>query len=223
MPKSILIADDNDGIVDILSTYLIKAGYFPIKAGDGESAISKFEQYKPALILLDIMMPKIDGLQVCREIRKVSNVPIIMITALGEDANKIMGLEIGADDYVVKPFSPAEVIARIGAVLRRIDLTDEDKNDIVSFAELEINIADYEVKYKQNLIPLTKKEIEILWILAKSPNKVFSRDNLLNLIWGYQYYGDSRIVDTHIKRLRAKLNINNQSQCEIKTIWGGWI
>ena len=220
MNKSILIADDKEGIVDILSTYLTKEGFNSIKAFDGEEAILKFKLFNPVLILLDVMMPKKDGYQVCQEIRKESNVPIIMITAKGEDADKIMGLEIGADDYIVKPFSPGEVMARVKAVLRRIDLTDEERKDVVKFPGLEIYIADYQVKVKNQPVPFTKKEIEILWLLATNPNKVFSRDKLLNSIWGYDYYGDLRTVDTHIKRLRSKLNIQKSSVWDIKTIWG---
>lgn len=234
MNKHILIADDNDGIVDILKTYVFKEGFIPIIAYDGESAIRMFNESSPILILLDVMMPKKDGFEVCQEIRKTSNVPIIMVTAKDEDADRIMGLDIGADDYIVKPFSPAEVMARIRAVLRRINISDEDKKDLIRHSGLEINISDYEVKINGRMVNLTKKEIEILWLLASNPGKVFSRDNLLNSVWGYEYFGDSRTVDTHIKRLRAKIDIsvstavseakqNDQPESfswDIKTIWG---
>ncbi len=220
MEKYILIADDNDGILDILKTYVIKEGFTPILAHDGNAALKIFEEHSPILILLDVMMPKKDGFEVCRQIRKSSNVPIIMITAKGEDADRIMGLDIGADDYIVKPFSPAEVMARIRAILRRVDIPDEQKKDIITYPNLEINIADYEVKINQNSISLTKKEIEILWLLASNPGKVFSRDNLLNSVWGYEYFGDARTVDTHIKRLRAKIGITDTLSWDIKTIWG---
>ncbi len=234
MNKYILIADDNDAIVDILKTYVSKEGFTPIIAYDGESAVGMFNQYSPGLILLDVMMPKKDGFEVCKEIRKTSNVPIIMVTAKGEDADRIMGLDIGADDYIVKPFSPGEVMARIRAVLRRIDIPEEDKKDIIRHPGLEVNISDYEVKMNGRVVNLTKKEIEILWLLASNPGRVFSRDNLLNSVWGYEYFGDARTVDTHIKRLRAKIDIsgymagseekqNDQPDflCwDIKTIWG---
>ncbi len=220
MAKNILIADDNDGILDILKTYVIKEGFTPVLAHDGAEAIAKFEEFAPVLILLDVMMPKKDGFQVCSEIRKASDVPIIMITAKGEDADKIMGLDTGADDYVVKPFSPGEVMARIRAILRRLDIPDEDKKNIVSYPGLEINISEYEVKIGGQPINLTKKEIEILWLLAKNPGKVFSRDNLLNSVWGYEYFGDARTVDTHIKRLRSKISASEAFDWDIKTIWG---
>lgn len=219
MSKYLLIADDNEGILDILKTYVTKEGFFPIIAYDGEEAVKKFEEYKPILILLDVMMPKKDGFTVCREIRQNSNVPIIMVTAKGEDGDRIMGLDIGADDYIVKPFSPGEVMARIRAVLRRLDLSEEQR-DIINYPGLSINLSDYEVRISDKPINLTKKEIEIFWILASNPGKVFSRDNLLNSIWGYEYFGDARTVDTHIKRLRSKVNISEIDNWDIKTIWG---
>lgn len=220
MNNQILIADDNDGIVDILKKYVAKEGFIPIIAYDGESAIQMFNEYAPILILLDVMMPKKDGFEVCQEIRKTSNVPIIMVTAKSEDADRIMGLDIGADDYIVKPFSPGEVMARIRAVLRRIDLSKEENKDLIRHFGLEINISNYEVKINGQIVNLTKKEIEILWLLASNPGKVFSRDNLLNSVWGYEYFGDARTVDTHIKRLRAKIDIPESSNWDIKTIWG---
>ena len=220
MNKNLLIADDNDGILDILKTYVSKEGFFPIIAHDGVEALNKFIEYKPVLLLLDVMMPEKDGFTVCREIRQSSNVPIIMITAKGEDGDRIMGLDIGADDYIVKPFSPGEVMARIRAVLRRPDISDQQQEDIIVHPGLKINISDYEVMIDDENISLTKKEIEILWILASNPGKVFSRDNLLNSIWGYEYFGDARTVDTHIKRLRAKINVSDTFSWDIKTIWG---
>lgn len=221
MNRTILIADDHEGILDILKSYITKEGFTPILAHDGEEALKLFTEYSPLLLLLDVMMPKKDGFEVCREIRHTSNVPIIMITAKGEDGDRIMGLDNGADDYVVKPFSPGEVMARIRAILRRLDLSEEEKKDIIQFPGLELNISDYEVKINGQAINLTKKEIEILWLLATKPGKVFSRDNLLNSIWGYDYFGDARTVDTHIKRLRAKLDISTETfDWDIKTIWG---
>lgn len=221
MNRYILIADDHEGILDILKSYIYKEGFIPILAHDGEEALKLFAEFSPLLLLLDVMMPKRDGFEVCREIRQTSNVPIIMITAKGEDADRIMGLDIGADDYVVKPFSPGEVMARIRAILRRLDISEEEKKDIVYYPGLELNISDYEVKINGQPINLTKKEIEILWLLVTNPGKVFSRDNLLNSIWGYNYFGDARTVDTHIKRLRAKLEIPADTHdWDIKTIWG---
>lgn len=220
MSKSILIADDNEGIIDILKVYVLKEGFTPVIAKDGEEALIKFAEASPVLLLLDVMMPKMDGFKVCKEIRKSSNVPIIMITAKGEDADRIMGLDIGADDYIVKPFSPGEVMARIRAVLRRIDISPDQEKKIIHYPGLEINISDYEVKINGNLVNLTKKEIEILWLLSSNPGKVFSRDNLLNSVWGYEYFGDARTVDTHIKRLRSKINNSETLDWDIKTIWG---
>ena len=220
MNTNILVVDDSEGIVDILSGYLEEAGFIPIPAFDGEEAIAKYRQYNPALILLDIMMPKKNGLEVMKEVRKNSITPIIMITAKGEDTDIVTALEMGADDYVVKPFSPKAVIARVKAVLRRMDISVEDEKQIIRLPDLEINLADYEVKILSKLVNLTKKEIEILWLLASNPSRVYSRDNLLNIIWGYEYYGDSRCVDTHIKRIRAKLDLHEQYAWDIKTIWG---
>ncbi len=197
-----------------------KEGFKPLIAHDGLEAIDIFNKYHPLLLLLDVMMPKKDGFEVCREIRQKSNVPIIMITAKGEDSDRIMGLDIGADDYIVKPFSPGEVMARIRAILRRVDISVEDKQKIIQHPGLEINIADYEVKVNGYPVNLTKKEIEILWLLSTNPGKVFSRDNLLDSVWGYEYFGDARTVDTHIKRLRAKIDITDKTAWDIKTIWG---
>ena len=216
----ILIADDNRQITSILEEYAKKEGFSPVIALDGLDTIELFEKLQPDVILLDVMMPKMDGFKVCREIRKTSNVPIIMVTARGEDFEKIMGLDIGADDYIVKPFSPGEVMARVRAVLRRIGRDENQKQQIFSFDNLTINLDDYVVTIDGNGISLTKKEIEILWTLATNKNKVFSRENLLNSLWGYDYFGDSRTVDSHIKRLRAKLDKYEHNRWHIKTIWG---
>lgn len=201
----ILIVDDNRQITSILEEYCKKEGYTAVIAFDGTDAISKFETEKPDILLLDVMMPKEDGFEVCRKIRKTSNVPIIMVTARGEDFEKIMGLEIGADDYIVKPFSPGEVMARVKAIMRRIS-REEKATQIFKYDNLIINLEDYTASIENVNVTLTKKEIEILWTLATSKNKVFSRDNLLNSLWGYDYFGDNRTVDSHIKRLRAKLD-----------------
>jgi DNA-binding response OmpR family regulator len=215
--QKMLIADDNKQITSILSEYAKKEGFDTIIATDGQDAIDKFEKYSPDIVLLDVMMPLKDGFSVCREIRKTSNVPVIMVTARGEDYEKIMGLDIGADDYIVKPFSPSEVMARVRAVLRR--LKNAEKQELV-FDNLTVNLDDYTVFADGNQINLTKKELEILWTLATNKNKVFTRDNLLNSLWGYDYYGDNRTVDSHIKRLRAKLDEYPHPTWDIKTIWG---
>lgn len=215
-----LIADDNKQINSILEEYSKKEGFTTKIALDGREALDIFEKYHPDIILLDVMMPLVDGFEVCREIRKTSNVPIIMITARGEDFEKIMGLDIGADDYILKPFSPTEVMARVRAVLRRITHIEEEKQNIFLYDNLKINIDDYLVMINNKSISLTKKEIELLWTLSTNNNKVFSRDNLLNSLWGYDYFGDSRTVDSHIKRLRSKLDEFDHPNWEIKTIWG---
>ena len=220
--QKILIADDNEYITDILSTYIEKEGYEPVVARDGEEALKLFEEEIPALVLLDIMMPKIDGYEVCRKIREKSSVPIILVTARGEDFERIMGLDIGADDYIVKPFSPSEVMARVRAVLRRVPknqaVVHNDK--ILSISNLVVNMEEYSVMINNEKIALTKKEIETMWILGQNPNKVFTRDNLLDSLWGFDYFGDSRTVDSHIKRLRAKIDKQEHPQWRIKTIWG---
>ncbi len=216
---TILIADDNQQITSILGEYAKKEGYTILIALDGLDAMEQFEEKNPDIVLLDVMMPKMDGFELCREIRKTSNVPIIMVTARGEDFEKIMGLDIGADDYIVKPFSPAEVMARVRAILRRIEREDRAAQ-LFSFDNLSINLEDYTVVIDGINVSLTKKEIELLWTLASHKNKVFSRDNLLNSLWGHDYFGDSRTVDSHIKRLRAKLDVFKHGNWEIKTIWG---
>ncbi len=216
----ILIADDNKQITSILEEYAKKEGYIPKVALNGLEAIEMFKKHQPDIILLDVMMPAMDGFEVCREIRKTSNVPIIMITARGEDFEKIMGLDIGADDYIVKPFSPGEVMARVRAIMRRIANSDDKKHQVFSYGGLLINLDDFIVTVDDKNISLTKKETELLWTLATNKNKVFSRDNLLNSLWGYDYYGDSRTVDSHIKRLRSKLDEYDHKEWDIKTIWG---
>lgn len=220
--QSILIADDNPDITDILSVYVKKEGYEPIIAKNGVEAESIYEEKKPAAILLDVMMPLKDGYEVCRNIRKKSSVPIILITARGEDYDKIMGLDIGADDYIVKPFSPSEVMARLRAVLRRFNATEvsENTDTILKLKNMVVNLEEYSFSVDGKKIPLTKKEIETMWTLASNPNKVFTRDNLLDSLWGYDYFGDSRTVDSHIKRLRSKIDTVEHPDWAIKTIWG---
>ena len=216
----VLIADDNRQIVSILSEYCKKNNFTVSTVFDGEAALKEIEENEFDIILLDVMMPKKDGFDVCRQVRTFSNVPIIMITARGEDYEKIMGLEIGADDYIVKPFSPGEIIARINAILRRITPKNDESTKIFTFDNLEIDLNNFTVKINDEIISLTKKEIEILWTLATNQNKVFTRENLLDLIWGFDYFGESRTVDTHIKRLRAKLDNYKHDKWNIKTIWG---
>ena len=216
----VLIADDNKQIVSILSEYCKKNHFTVSTVFDGEAALKEIEENEFDIILLDVMMPKKDGFDVCREVRTFSNVPIIMITARGEDYEKIMGLEIGADDYIVKPFSPGEIIARINAILRRITPKNDESEKIFTFDNLEIDLNNFTVKINDEIISFTKKEIEILWTLATNQNKVFTRENLLDLIWGFDYFGESRTVDTHIKRLRAKLDNYKHEKWNIKTIWG---
>ncbi len=217
---AILIADDNQQITSILGEYAKKEGYDPIIALDGLDALEQYKRKKPDIILLDVMMPGMDGFELCREIRKDSNVPVIMVTARGEDYEKIMGLDIGADDYIVKPFSPGEVMARVRAILRRIEREDSRSDQVFRYDNLSINLEDYSVAVDGINISLTKKEFELLWTLASHSNKVFSRDNLLDSLWGHDYFGDSRTVDSHIKRLRSKLDVFAHPNWEIKTIWG---
>ena len=217
----ILIADDNEDIREVLSTYVVKEGFEPIVAEDGIEAFETFKKCNPAVVLLDIMMPGLDGYKVCRKIREISQVPIILITAKGEDYERVMGLDIGADDYIVKPFSPNEVMARVRAVLRRMGRGEEEKEKkVLTVGDLTINIEAYTVFVGTEKIPMTKKEVETMWILAGNPSKVFTRDNLLDSLWGQDYFGDSRTVDSHIKRLRAKLDKVPHPNWEIKTIWG---
>lgn len=218
----ILIADDNQDITDVLSAYSKKEGLEPVIANDGEEAYKLFEKYSPAAVLLDVMMPKEDGYEVCRKIRAISNVPVLLITARGEDFEKIMGLDIGADDYIVKPFSPSEVMARVRAVLRRMTKKEKDvvSDNIINICSMTINLEEYTLHINGNRMSLTKKEIETMWTLAKNPNKVFTRDNLLDSLWGFDYFGDSRTVDSHIKRLRSKLDAVEHPEWNIKTIWG---
>lgn len=220
--KYVLIADDNEDITDILSGYVKREGYEPVVARNGLDAEQMYELYSPVAILLDVMMPKKDGYEVCKSIRKKSSVPIILITARGEDFDKIMGLDIGADDYIVKPFSPSEVMARLRAVLRRLQKpeAEDSTGNVLKVNNIVVNLDEYSFSIGGKRVALTKKEIETMWTLAGNPNKVFTRDNLLDSLWGYDYYGDSRTVDSHIKRLRAKLDSVEHADWAIKTIWG---
>ena len=220
--NKILIADDNKQITSILASYARKEGLEPVIALDGEEALALYaaQQQEIVAVLLDVMMPKVDGFEVCRRLRQQSIVPIIMVTARGEDYDKIMGLDIGADDYVLKPFSASEVMARVRAVLRRMQVQEQQKRNSFQVSNLVIDLDKYAVQIGEEQVPLTKKEIELLWTLAKNSTRVFSRDNLLDSIWGYDYVGDSRTVDSHIKRMRAKLDKYQHPGWDIKTIWG---
>ena len=215
----ILIVDDNEQILEILSRY-IRAEKWPLlTARSGEEAMALFDAADPSLILLDIMLPGIDGLEVCKRIRSTSNVPILMITARDEDADRILGLDIGADDYIVKPFSPGEVMARIRAVLRRLPIK-QDQSDTLVIGTLMIHLPSLSVTLEGHKLDLTRKEVELLWTLASAPGRVFTRDNLLTLVWGYEHIGSYRAVDSHIKRLRQKLDVYPHSFFSISTVWG---
>lgn len=215
----ILIVDDDINICELLRLYIEKEGYSTAIANDGEQALEMFNKEQPNLILLDIMMPKLDGWQVCREIRKTSDCPIIMITAKGEVFDKILGLELGADDYVVKPFEAKEVVARVRAVLRRTGANEEESIKEVNWDKLSINLTNYELKVNGEQIDTPPKEMELLYHLASNPNKVFTRDQLLDQVWGFEYYGDSRTVDVHVKRIREKID-GVSDKWELRTVWG---
>lgn len=219
--EKIMVADDDKNICELLRLYLEKEQYTVVIANDGTEAIAKFNAEAPALILLDVMMPGLDGWQVCREIRKKSNVPIIMITAKGETFDKVLGLELGADDYVVKPFDSKEIVARIKAVLRRTNNGSQPENTVreVSFDKLVVNMTKYELKVDGKPVDTPPKELELLFHLASNPNRVYTRDQLLDEVWGFEYYGDSRTVDVHIKRLREKLE-GVSDKWTLKTVWG---
>ncbi|WMJ84644.1 response regulator transcription factor [Oscillospiraceae bacterium LTW-04] len=219
--EKIMVADDDKNICELLRLYLEKEQYTVVIANDGNEAIAKFNAEAPALILLDVMMPGLDGWQVCREIRKKSNVPIIMITAKGETFDKVLGLELGADDYVVKPFDAKEIVARIKAVLRRTVNGVQPENTVreVSFDKLVVNMTKYELKVDGKVVDTPPKELELLFHLASNPNRVYTRDQLLDEVWGFEYYGDSRTVDVHIKRLREKLE-GVSEKWTLKTVWG---
>ena len=220
MQYKILIVDDDENICELLRLYLEKDGFETVVANDGEQAVKYASLHNPDLILLDIMLPLLDGWQVCREIRKTSDTPIIMLTAKGETFDKILGLELGADDYVSKPFDTKEVIARIKAVLRRSN--DSDKQNQVNevrYDKLKINLTNYEMVVNGVRVDTPPKELELIYHLASNPNRVYTRDQLLDEVWGFDYYGDSRTVDVHVKRLREKLE-NVSDEWSLKTVWG---
>lgn len=215
----ILVVDDDINICELLRLYLEKEGYSVTIANDGISAVEMFGSSNPDIILLDIMLPGQDGWQVCREIRKTSNVPIIMLTAKGETFDKVLGLELGADDYVTKPFETKEVVARIKAVLRRSSSSNSENSvKIVKYDKLSINLTNYELIVDGKKVDAPPKELELLYHLASNPNRVYTRDQLLDEVWGFDYYGDSRTVDVHIKRIREKLT-NVSDKWELATVW----
>ncbi len=214
----VLVIDDDLNICELLRLYLEKEGYEVLMAYGGKKAIEEFEAFAPNIVLLDIMLPGFDGWQVCREIRKKSNIPIIMLTAKGETFDKVLGLELGADDYIVKPFDPKELLARIKAVLRRYEHHDVDTQEII-YPNLVVNRTNYTVKIAGKNIELPPKELELLFFLASNANKVFTREQLLEHVWGFDFYGDSRTVDVHVKRLREKIEIPMQIW-QLKTVWG---
>lgn len=220
--QTVLIVDDEANICELIRLYVEKEGYRAVIANDGEQAIDRFKNAKPDIILLDIMLPVKDGWQVCREIRSVSDIPIIMLTAKGETFDKVLGLELGADDYIVKPFEPKELLARIKAVLRRSDIksaAELNAESEISFDGLKINQSTYEVYLDDKKLEMPPKEFELLYFLAKNTNKVFTRDQLLDEIWGYEFFGDSRTVDVHIKRIREKIESEDRNW-HLKTVWG---
>ena len=221
--QKILIVDDDNNIAELISLYLTKECFDTKIVNDGEEALLAYKSYNPNLILLDLMLPGIDGYQVCREIRAKDNIPIIMLSAKGEVFDKVLGLELGADDYIMKPFDSKEMVARVKAVLRRYQAAKPENPTaaaikMVSYTDLEINLSNYSVVYMGENIDMPPKELELLYFLASSPNQVFTREQLLDNIWGYEYIGDTRTVDVHIKRLREK--IKDHPSWRLSTVWG---
>lgn len=216
--KSILVADDDKNICELVRLYLEKEGYSVVTVYDGISALNNAVRLDFAAVILDIMMPGKDGIEVLKDIRKTSNVPVIMLSAKGETIDKVLGLEFGADDYIVKPFEPKELIARLKAVLRRFG-SETVPDESVNYENISINMSTYELKIKGDIIDIPPKELELLSYLCSHPNKVFTRDQLLNEVWGYDYYGDSRTVDVHVKRLREKID-GVSDNWQLKTVWG---
>ncbi|MGN0143956.1 MAG: response regulator transcription factor [Clostridium sp.] len=216
----ILICDDNEAVHETIGMYLKNEGMIYISAFDGKEALNKFEEDKPDLVILDLMMPKIFGIDVCRKIRETSNVPIIMLTARGEEIDKIIGLELGADDYIVKPFSPREVVARVKTIFRRVRNGNEINNrKLISISNLKIDLDKYEVTLYEEKLNITPKECQILYFLASNKGMVVSREEILNKVWGYDYFGDTRVVDTQIKRIRKKIPEEN-GKWSIKSVYG---
>ena len=216
--QTIMIVDDDENIAQLVRLYLEKEGFEVISSTRGDAALAAFKANPPSLVLLDIMLPGIDGWQVCRAIRQISSIPIIMLSAKDETFDKVLGLELGADDYITKPFDPKELVARVKAVLRR-GQSDQQENDTVSFPGLTISMSRYEVFYQGKQTDMPPKEIELLYFLASHPNIVFTREQLLEKVWGFEYFGDSRTVDVHVKRLREKLTNSEDLGWTIRTVW----
>ena len=219
MLTKILVIDDDPNITDLLKMYLEKEGYEVKTAADGQEGLTTFKMYEPDLVLLDVMLPRKDGLQICREIRDHSSKPVIMISAKGETFDKVLGLELGADDYIVKPLDMKEVFARVKAVLRRYAKHDTSDGELIKFDNLEISLQKYELRVKGKIVDVPPKELELIYFLASNYNHVFTRDQLLDKVWGFDYLGDSRTVDVHVKRLREKLD-GVSDKWTIKTVWG---
>lgn len=219
MLTKILVIDDDPNITDLLKMYLEKEGYEVKTAADGQEGLTTFKMYEPDLVLLDVMLPRKDGLQICREIRDHSSKPVIMISAKGETFDKVLGLELGADDYIVKPLDMKEVFARVKAVLRRYAKHDTSDGELIKFDNLEISLQKYELRVKGKIVDVPPKELELIYFLASNYNHVFTRDQLLDKVWGFDYLGDSRTVDVHIKRLREKLE-GVSDKWALKTVWG---
>ena len=219
MLTKILVIDDDPNITDLLKMYLENEGYEVKTAADGQEGLTTFKMYEPDLVLLDVMLPRKDGLQICREIRDHSSKPVIMISAKGETFDKVLGLELGADDYIVKPLDMKEVFARVKAVLRRYAKHDTSDGELIKFDNLEISLQKYELRVKGKIVDVPPKELELIYFLASNYNHVFTRDQLLDKVWGFDYLGDSRTVDVHIKRLREKLE-GASTAWHLKTIWG---
>lgn len=218
--KKILICDDNEAVHETIGTYLKNDGMSYISAFDGEEALDKFRESNPDLVILDLMMPKVFGTEVCIQIRKISDVPIIMLTAKGEEIDKLIGLEIGADDYIVKPFSPREVVARVRTIFRRVGKSSEgEKRKVVSFDNLIVDLDRYEITVHGEKIEVTPKECQVLYLLASNQGRVLSREEILDKVWGYDYFGGTRVVDTLIKRLRKKIPDDNENW-GIKSVYG---
>ena len=216
--NTILLIDDDENICKVVTLYLQKEDFDIKVAQDGQTGLNLFSQVNPDLVLLDIMMPGMDGIEVIKQLRRESKTPVIMLTAKGDTFDKVLALELGADDYIVKPFEPKELTARIKAVIRRTEKANEPDNETVKYDGLEISLATYSVEYMGNKLELPPKELELLYFLAQHPNKVFTREQLLQKVWEFEFYGDSRTVDVHIKRLREKLN--GEHNWQIKTVWG---
>ncbi len=219
MQASVLVVDDDLNICELVRLYLEKDGFLVKSVQDGDAALSVFKTFRPDLVVLDLMLPGKDGMEVCREIRKTSSVPIIMLTAKGETFDKVLGLEMGADDYIVKPFEPKELVARVKAVLRRFQPETPEAQKSVSYPGLTISLTNYEVVLDGAEISLPPKELELFYHLASHPNRVYTREQLLEQVWGFDYFGDSRTVDVHVKRLREKLE-GHENGWQLKTVWG---